>query len=196
MNVMKYDMFPTLVVGFTDFITNEQRKDIVDYLTNEEFVSHKALLSNKGTSTFHTGQKLLESLENNVSSCKDLKSKIGRMIHDYSITSGFSFNEIGNSWANIQNVGSVLDEHAHPLSVISGALYLNVDDLSSSLYFQNPNPYLDYTKTIEETQYSYHWTQIKPQNGLLLLFPSWLKHGSNGEMNQTEKRIVLSFNAI
>jgi uncharacterized protein (TIGR02466 family) len=195
MNVMKYDMFPTLVVGFTDFITNDQRNDIIDYLSNEEFVGHKTLLSNKGKSTFHTDQKLLESLEN-ISSCKDLKSKIGKMINDYALTSGFSFSEIQNSWANVQYPESVLDEHAHPLSSISGALYLNVDELSSSLYFQNPNPYLDYTKITEHTQYSYHWTEIKPQNGLLLLFPSWLKHGSNGQMNQTEKRIVLSFNAI
>ena len=33
-----------------------------------------------------------------------------------------------------------------------------------------------------------------PKNGDLLIFPSWLRHGSNHETNQTDGRIVLSFN--
>jgi len=199
-NMMKYNMFPTLVAVFSNFITNQQRKDIVEYLldkkTNKEFAEHQTLLNNKGTSTFHTGKKLLDTLEKNISSCKGLKNKIDKVLYDYSTTSGFSFCEIDNSWANIQYNGSVLDEHTHPLSVTSGALYLNVDSLSSSLYFQNPNQFIKYTKISKQTDYSYDWTEIKPENGLLVLFPGWLEHGSNKQINQTEGRIVLSFNTI
>ena len=195
MTVMKYEMFPTLVVAFTDFITNKQRIDIIDYLSDKEFVNHETLTEGNAKSTFLTSNTLLESLEEDVSSCKELKNEIIRVVREYACVSGFSYHKMENSWANIQTPGSILDEHTHPLSSISGALYLNADNLSSSLYFHNPNPYMQFTNIEEHTQYSYHWMEIKAEPAKLVLFPSWLKHGSNGNINQSQKRIVLSFNA-
>jgi glycosyltransferase involved in cell wall biosynthesis len=37
---------------------------------------------------------------------------------------------------------------------------------------------------------------IKQATGDLIIFPSWLKHGSNGTKNMTKNRIVISANSI
>ena len=97
-----------------------------------------------------------------------------------------SFNlEITNSWCNVQGERSTLNFHRHPDSIISGIIFLQVDDKSSKLYFQNPNNI--YVKCDDDIC-------ITPEPGLLLMWPSWLAHGSGDDTNMSTERIVVSFN--
>ena len=41
---------------------------------------------------------------------------------------GNKLTKIYNSWINKQAKGSILKEHTHPAAILSGALYLNVDN--------------------------------------------------------------------
>ena len=87
----------------------------------------------------------------------------------------------------------MLDEHYHPNSIVSGALYLNVDD-SCYLTFHNPNPYIYFTDIVEYNSCNYQWQKYYVKNGDLILFPSWLRHSVPS--NPTEKRYTISFNTI
>ena len=87
-----------------------------------------------------------------------------------------------DSWCNIQGKDSTLDFHNHPNSVVSGIIFLKVDENSSKLVFQNPT---SLTKEIH---------QITPKTGLLVMWPSYLRHGSGDSINKSAERIVLSFN--
>ena len=102
--------------------------------------------------------------------------------------------KISQIWSNIQNSDSVLHEHSHPNSIISGALYINVDD-SCSITFHNPNPYVYFTNALENTPYNFEWCKYSVENGDLLLFPSWLRHGHPEHINQMDGRICISFNS-
>ena len=64
---------------------------------------------------------------------------------------------------------------------------VQVDEKSSKLYFKNPNNiYFECDEDI----------CITPEPGLLLMWPSWLTHGSGEEKNMSAERIVVSSNTF
>ena len=89
---------------------------------------------------------------------------------------------MAESWVTIQKEDSKLKWHKHPNSVISGILYLKVDDDSSKLVFQNP------------TSMEGEVVEIQPSPGMLLMWPSFLMHGSGNTINKSKERIILGFN--
>ena len=90
---------------------------------------------------------------------------------------------LAESWCTIQKENSTLKWHQHPNSIISGILYLKVDWDSSKLVFQNP--------TSMEGQVK----EIQPTPGLLLMWPSFLMHGSGETINKSKERIIIGFNS-
>ena len=124
---------------------------------------------------------------------KDIKNRIQKAVDEYVKMYGLQSVSVKMIWSNIQNVGSRLIEHRHPGSIVSGALYINVGD-ESKLYFHNPNPYIYYSQYAERTDYNYEFQWLKVENGQLVLFPSWLKHGKYSEIIKMDGRMVVSFN--
>ena len=64
--------------------------------------------------------------------------------------------------------------HSHAYSSISGTYYIRANENAGDLQFHNPNPYFSYT--LSKNPYPHLYYDIKPQKGLLVLFPSWLMH--------------------
>ena len=85
-----------------------------------------------------------------------------------------------DSWINIQGEDSTLKCHNHPGSIISGIVVLKADEHSSKLVFKNPST--------EETK------EMTLTTGLMLMWPSYLMHGSGDSINKSKDRAVLSFN--
>ena len=193
-------LFPTLVHVIDKFLTFDQCMDIVSFLRNEkyEMVEHKAFDGEAITSytTSHSTMKL-DDIVKHVQSCVTLKEDIQQAIDNYSREAGFPSNRITNLWANFQSKESTLKEHVHGMSYVSGALFLQTDEQSSKLFVHNPNPHVEgIDNKNSEKQYVWDWFCINPTIGKLVLFPSWLKHGSNYNQNNSEERVVLSFNTI
>jgi uncharacterized protein (TIGR02466 family) len=195
-SIENYVVFPTLIKRARNFLTQEQCDDIITYAKDKEFKPHLSL-TNGSVSTHSEHTQFLDVLCAEVQSCLDVKDKLYDVVKMYSTETGIDFKEISNSWMNFQTKNSRLLKHTHPLSCISGAIYLNVDDDSSKIYFYNPNPFIEFTSWIKGTynEYSHAFFWFKPENGDLLMFPSWLSHGSDFEVNMTEDRAVLSFNS-
>ena len=125
----------------------------------------------------------------------DLKNNINEEIKKCADIIGCENNlEISNSWYNIQKKDSRLNMHTHPNSIISGILYLKVDENSSKLYFSNPNPIIRTLYYNKKNSDNYDSYAIVPQSGLLLMWPSWMLHGSDTDFNNSDERIVISFN--
>ena len=194
----KIALFPTLVFSVEDFLSKEQCKNIARYIKNKELGQHSAIIGD-GATTYHSKEtELLQEISNNVTGCENVYSTLNEVISQYSSDSGIEvLKGIDNSWTNIQNVGSVLAEHTHPLSTLSGAIYIHADANSSSINFINPNPFVNFTNYYEtRTEFSFYYYYLKPSIGQLIIFPSWLKHGSNGAKNNTKGRTVISFNVF
>lgn len=201
MNRQFFKLFPVPIASVENFISEQERQLILKEIIEMDHSEHNAL-SGKGSSTHSLKVKIIEELSSklNIDLYERFNSEINEfagihgLIHE-SWKKGMSRLRIDNSWSNIQEKDSYLRRHTHPNSKISGSLYINVDQNSSKLFFFNPNPYIKYEDYETLTDCSAVNYSIQPANGLLIMFPSWLEHGSNEEINNTDKRIVISFNS-
>jgi|DEB19_MinimDraft_3_1074340.scaffolds.fasta_scaffold21065_2 uncharacterized protein (TIGR02466 family) len=200
--VIKHEhlLFPVYVAHYSNFLKEEQLNNIYNFCLNEKTSEHPAITGN-ATSNHAGGSDIFNLIETKLHNCKGLNTTLYSIINDYASSLGLLGKiAISNSWFNIQNTGSILIDHIHPGSLFSGALYVNVDDDSSKLYFKNPNNFLihlhEQDSHIDPNSRNYLQPNcwIKPKIGDLIIFPSWLYHGSSYKENNTVNRVVLSFN--
>lgn len=121
-----------------------------------------------------------------------LRERIQQEVNNLSNHLGVKRVTVTSSWVNYQYPGSILREHIHQNSSISGALFLKCDDKSSKLYFENPNPFKEMLTLSGPMQ---TMKPVTPSVGRIVIFPSWLRHGSNGTQNGSDERVILSFNS-
>lgn len=181
-------IFPTLIKKYDNFLNKEECKKIVDKLKSIKLKDHYALTSDKGYSSHYLFNKIHLEFEN------EFNKKLLFIINKYAKEYGYSKLIIDNSWHNIQYKNSILKMHCHPNSVISGALYLKADKFSSKIFFNNPNPYVRFTEYSEYNMFNFKDYFFEVGEGCLILFPSWLEHGSGNQENKSEERICFSFN--
>ena len=99
---------------------------------------------------------------------------------DYDVRSWFSMFKKGN-YAHI---------HHHGDADISGVYYYRTNKKDGNLFFTSPNIHLETTRCY--MRFGEVW-EHHPEEGKIMLFPGWLKHGVR--TNTTEDiRISLSFN--
>jgi len=133
-------------------------------------------------------------------------SRLDPLVSEISYHSNSFFRELGlvmeagmtNIWANVNKYGDFNREHLHPSSKISGVYYVKVPEKSGNFVFLHPcYDIMGYDWHYEGTPGSDYVTPAKklhPTPGTLILFPSWLKHFVEPNMNLTERRISISFN--
>jgi uncharacterized protein (TIGR02466 family) len=102
-------------------------------------------------------------------------------------------------WSNIHKKFNKHHYHQHANSYISGVLFLNIPDYKKPGEFVIVDPRssktMAYADFENNSEYSNNTYQIVPQTGLLLIFPSWLIHGTHTFIPlNNEKRYSLSFN--
>ena len=96
-------------------------------------------------------------------------------------------------WFNINYIGSFNRPHNHPGCVVSGIYYVSIPKNSGSIIFLNEDidSFFKYVKNYNE--YNSSIWQIKPEENKCVLFPSYLKHYVEPNLNKKE-RISISFN--
>jgi uncharacterized protein (TIGR02466 family) len=181
--------FPIFIKQYKNFLSNQECKKIISFSKKEKLKNHNALIGDS-YSSYHEDSNILDNISLNI------KNKIIDRINNYVDEWGIDNVKLTNSWVNFQKKNSKLDMHCHPKSVVSGVMFLKTDLKSSNLYFYNPNPYI-YLNTIKKnTCTNYSHIRFIPNIGDMILFPSWLQHGSNKDINLSSERIVLSFNTL
>jgi uncharacterized protein (TIGR02466 family) len=188
-NTLNVKVFPTLIKYVSSFLNKKECNEVINLTLNKKLSSHLSLIG-EAKSTHGLNSNILSKVNSNI--IKEIQNKIDEYAVDY----GVRKLKLDNSWINIQNKNSVLNKHSHPDSIVSGALYLKVDKNSSKIYFYNPNTYLTFVNVFKQTEFSCENYYFTPQIGDLILFPSWLIHGSNNEKNNSIERTVLSFNTL
>lgn len=193
MKMIDHRIFPTLVGKFEEVLFPEQCDEIIAYINTDKLETYGALLGDATTSFLE--RDVLSSLPEMLRVV--ISNKIKICINQYVEVYGCNFVDISNTWVSYQYPNSKLKKHSHPGSTISGVLYLRADEESSPIYFYNPNPFASFT-TINnmENPFTREHMKFTPKTGDLLLFPSWLMHGSDVEKNMSKERIILSFNTV
>ncbi|MEY2854426.1 MAG: Synechococcus phage [Pseudomonadota bacterium] len=190
-----WKIFPTLVHRVRQVLSPMQLALIKDYCQQVDGHKHESLLGD-AVSTFEKNSRFIEDLEAKFENLKGLKMGLSTLLEAYAIELGYKGAAISNSWFNIQRPGSILKHHTHPDSLVSAALCVYSDDQSTSLHFENPNPLLAFLATEGRSEYNMEMAKFKLEPGDMVLFPSWLKHGSGFEANESPLRIVISLNTV
>jgi hypothetical protein len=110
---------------------------------------------------------------------------------------GWSIKEM---WVNLMDPGGLQTMHNHSNSFVSGVVYLTAMHPESQTVFMKPSGGAEFVfknehANIAPTPFNAdRWTVPQSAPGDLVLFPSYLLHAV--PLNQGERRITLSFNAI
>jgi uncharacterized protein (TIGR02466 family) len=100
-----------------------------------------------------------------------------------------------NLWFNINKTGNYNSLHNHHGSILSGVYYIDVPAPNmGNIEFHRADDYEYYMPPLKKyNQFTSQKATYKPETGMLLIFPSWLKHQVT--TNQSDKeRVSLSFN--
>jgi uncharacterized protein (TIGR02466 family) len=171
---------------------NIKNKPLIDYILKLKKQSEGRMVSNP------TGwQSLKFNLNEQVFAGLNKKIQQHFLTYIKSIPLNNQF-KISSMWANVNGYKDYNLIHTHGDSVISGVYYLKTPKDSGNLFFINPaSEAIEYLweYCIEEytQQNSPRWT-IPVKEGSLVLFPSWLKHGVEPNLNKKEDRISIAFN--
>ena len=116
----------------------------------------------------------------------------------------FEFLHVGNApfeitalWANVAAPGGTVRMHNHPNNFLSGVYYVQVQEGADTINFHDPRPQTAVVRppVSELTAYNTDQVVVRVEDGVLLLFPSWLVH-SVDENQSNRVRISVSFNAM
>ena len=90
--------------------------------------------------------------------------------------------------------------HRHQNSILSGTYYINASKEDAGINFYKDNDlfekYIKWEqepKHVENNKYAWESIEVKAETGLLVIFPSWLKHAVNGN-TKNNVRCSLAFN--
>lgn len=117
-----------------------------------------------------------------------------------SVSESFDFRQVGvqaEGWINVLASGGLNAPHDHPGWVWSGSYYIKVPDSdrdrSGNIEFFDPRTNIR-TLTVEGAACFASNYPIKPQAGMLLIFPSFLRHWVYPN-ESLEERVTVAFNA-
>jgi uncharacterized protein (TIGR02466 family) len=102
-------------------------------------------------------------------------------------------------WANVSKPANRHALHPHANSYYSGVFYLATPGIPGNIGFKDPrvgsemiSP--DYT---DGSIFKFRTIEFEPKKGRLIMFPSWLHHGTrSGDFDENLDRIALSFNIM
>lgn len=127
--------------------------------------------------------------------CINLKNRIIQSTYEYLNKIGWTGSReisITNSWINISDFGEDNTQHCHPGYDISGTYYFRVSEEQGPIAFYNPNN-IAFAGIFPQGPMCPQTSNIVPDDGDVILFPSWLNH-SVRKNNSQEQRISIAFN--
>ena len=99
------------------------------------------------------------------------------------------------SWVNIHDRGGFNFLHMHEGALLSGVFYLQSPNGSGSLVFRDPRPLIVYASTEGEWANAHNEVHLRPEAGMIVLFPPWLEHYVEPHQGDIP-RISISFNIL
>ena len=126
---------------------------------------------------------------------KEIKSHVRNYFENWNFKDPNLKINLLETWINISPPNSYQEFHHHSLyhlkNIFSGVIYIEALENSGPLVLDNPlSPYLQ-SFPISNKYKEYFF--IKPQNGNISIFPSYIKHAV-GANKSTQNRISVSWN--
>ncbi len=124
-----------------------------------------------------------------------ISPNINKVLQDMNWDINNQMVKISNMWAIINIGGASNARHHHGNSTISAAYYVRAPENCGEIVFYDPRPAPVYSHPPSNNPNSLNAmvNSVKPIEGGLVLFPSYLDHSVNPNLSQDE-RVVVSFN--
>lgn len=100
--------------------------------------------------------------------------------------------EITNSWMTCIDNNHHIQTHHHEGAGISGIYYYKTNGKDGNLYLSTPIKYMQISNIFKRCDPNQSF-EIIPENGMIILFPSWIDHGVRSNTTDDE-RISVAFN--
>ena len=191
--------FPNPIFFYKVNITNELNQNIINDCLSWKISSGGLKKSNAGG--WHSENTLFKRKEPNIRSLCDLflnaaNQSVLRFVPSFPFD---KYNLLPEGWVNIGSKLSFNFPHFHPGYNLSGVYYLKVSKARSGhsglLQFLDPRgsvkPFSQGVRELEKA-FDDKFT-IRPDENLLIIFPSWLHHWVTPNL-EDEERISMAFN--
>lgn len=101
-----------------------------------------------------------------------------------------------NWWYSIHKKHDYGKLHNHNEGIISGVYYIKVPSNSGQISFERPDDQKYFFEGDEINSYNYKYYSYDPEEGKVILFPSYLKHlvHQNTTEDLPDERICIAFN--
>lgn len=119
-----------------------------------------------------------------------IKNIISEFFEQLSYTGSWHFV---NSWAAIYPKGAWVPLHDHKIMEWSGVYYVSAPNNCGDIVFTDPKEYALAAEPPNTRWRGNYKQRFSPQDGKLILFPSYVKHETMPN-NSDEDRIIISFN--
>jgi uncharacterized protein (TIGR02466 family) len=197
---MEFDVtpvFPTLIGRFRVPDADAMNQDLQALILAEE--EKYASLGRSNIGGWHSRTDFLNRRDPAVSALTTwLTWALRRMIDASAGANTFQGTLSVSAWATLCRAGAYHAPHSHPDSAWSGVYYVDPGAESSEQPLNGVLEFLDPRAGVEAVTapgdpYGEPF-RVRPQAGLLVVFPSWLYHWVHPYAGQTP-RIAISFNA-
>ena len=180
--------------GFEDF--NAELEDACRMLAAEDRAG-RAWCKAHGYRGY-TSYASLDDLPRRASVFGRLKTRLDRHAAAYARALGFDLGgrrlKLDSLWANVMRSGGAHSGHLHPLSVLSGTVYVAVPEGAGGLRLEDPRLQAMMARPpllpdAEEQPF----VTLAPRPGTVLMWESWLRHEVPPHAGRGD-RVSLSFN--
>ena len=171
----------------------ETNEDIYQYIKNLHSADNKGIVKSN-VKGWHSKNFNLED-ENVVEFINLISPNINNVLNDMNWDMSKQRAKMSAMWAIINLGGASNSRHLHGGSDISAAYYVRAPKNCGEIVFYDPRPAPVYFQPLSTKPNSLNAmiNSIKPIEGYLILFPSYLEHSVNSNISKNE-RIVISFN--
>lgn len=184
----KISLFPTILYQFKidDYLIDELKEIILNEY--KEWGSSKYISvspDNQHKRDFNCIKEISKILDTEVLAILE-NMKVMRVSH-----------YISGMWHNVSREPYQHQQHTHPNSFLSGIIYVNCPGGCGNTVFTDPvsERKVFLPDLFDMNQENARTFSIKPEKGLVTIFPSWLNHQvNNGTMKSTDLRISTAFN--
>ena len=180
-------IFPTPI--YTNKLDREFTKKEINFFAKEKEKKFKNVGNNSSSNNY-----ILNNTE-----LKNLKQELDEIVKDY-FKKIISIDEkaspyITQSWLNWTSENEFHHRHSHSNSIVSGVLYIDVDEKQDKInFFKNENSQI-YIREKEPNIFNTNNVSLVVKNGLIVLFPSYLNHAVDVKQ-ENNVRISLAFNTF
>ncbi|MCM2352245.1 MAG: TIGR02466 family protein [Pseudobdellovibrio sp.] len=178
-------------------LSNKLLEDVENLLASDE-VGHK--WSDKNYVSGYTSYGSVDKLHLVLPNFKKLEQTLEIHLKNYLSSLEYDIKAsdlyLSHCWVNVMPEGAQHSAHIHPLSVISGTVYLQLPKGSSPIKFEDPRLgfFMNSPLPKESAKMANkRFLSLKPKEGDVVLFESWLRHEVPQNTTQ-EPRISVSFN--